>query len=120
MTESNVTPAPQEQSERIRLTPEERELLKAQLAAEAKLKAAVHRQLGMIATLLVLVAVGVALWRMEAMFGVSAWEALGLGGGAFLWVLVILGLGAVFGFATSWIGLIGNWMAARRLRRQTK
>jgi hypothetical protein len=104
--------------ERQKLTPAERELLKAQLEAEAKLKAAVHRQLGMIATLLVLVAIGVALWRMEAMFGVSAWYALGLGGRAFPWVLLILGLGALFGFSFSWVGLMVDWLAARRLRKQ--
>lgn len=106
--------------EQSRLTPEEREILKAQLAAEAKLKAAVHRQLGMIATLLVFVAIGVALWRMETMFGVSAWQALKLGGGAFPWVLLILGVGALFGFSFSWIGLIVDWNAARRLRKQAK
>lgn len=104
--------------ERPKLTPEEREILKAQLAAEAKLKAAVHRQLGMIATLLVLVAIGVALWRMETMFGVSPLYALSLGSGAFTWVLLILGVGALFGFSFSWIGLIADWNAARRVRKQ--
>ncbi|HLO02288.1 MAG TPA: hypothetical protein VK191_04165 [Symbiobacteriaceae bacterium] len=106
--------------ERPTLTPEERDILEAQLAAEAKLKAAVHRQLGMIATLLVFVAIGVALWRMQTMFGVSAWYALSLGSGAFSWVLLILGVGAVFGFSFSWIGLVADWNAARRLRKQQR
>lgn len=105
--------------ERHQLTPEERALLKQQLEAEAKLRAAVHRQLGMIATLLVFVAIGVALWRLEVN-GISAWGALKLGGGAFPWVLLILGLGALFGFAFSWVGLVADWRAARKLKKQTK
>jgi hypothetical protein len=103
--------------EKLRLTPEERELLKAQLEAEQRLRAAVHRQLGMLAALLCLVAAVVALWRLEVN-GISAWHALKLGGGAYPWVLLILGVGVLFGVATSWVGLVVDWLAVRRIKKE--
>jgi len=68
---------------------------------ERKLNARVHRQLGMTATILVVIAAVVALARMRKMFQVSPWEALGLGASGMPWVLLILGLGVAFSLGTT-------------------
>lgn len=73
----------------------------AETEAERALRARVHRHLGWVATLLVLVAIAVALGRMRTMFGVSPWEALGIGATTLPWIIGILVLGVVFSLGTS-------------------
>ncbi len=79
------------------------ELDSAQAAelAEKKARAIFHRVLGTLATVLVLVAVVVALWRMQTIFGVSAWQALGIGATAIPWIVGVLLLGVVFSMGTT-------------------
>lgn len=73
----------------------------AELEAERELKARVHRHMGMTAAILAIVAVIVALSRMQAMFGISAWEALGIGSTTLPWLLLILGAGVAFSMGTT-------------------
>lgn len=80
---------------------------------QRKLNARAHRQLGMTATLLVVLAVVVALARMRTMFAVSPWEALGLGASGMPWILAILALGVVFSLGTSRIMGAVAWVIAR-------
>jgi len=84
----------------------ERELRQAELEEERLLRAKVHRWLGVLATVLVLVAVGVAIGTLDRSLkasglGYSLWESLGFGFSALPWVLLILGLGVVFSLGTT-------------------
>lgn len=72
-----------------------------ELEAERELKARVHRHMGMTAAVLAIGAVIVALARMKTMFGISAWEALGIGSTTLPWLLLILGAGVVFSMGTT-------------------
>jgi hypothetical protein len=85
-----------------------RAALEVELQEERELRARVHRHLGMLATILVFVAIGVALYRIPAMFGplfgekgISPWEALGIGATAIPWVLGIFALGVIFSLGTT-------------------
>lgn len=69
--------------------------------AERALRARVHRHMGMTAAILAIGAVIVALARMRTMFGVSPWEALGIGTTTLPWLLLILGAGVVFSLGTT-------------------
>lgn len=69
--------------------------------AEREVSSRVHRHMGMTATVLVLLAVVVALARMRTMFGISPWEALGIGSSALPWILLIIGLGVFFSLGTT-------------------
>jgi len=69
--------------------------------AEKAAKARFHRVTGTLATVLVLVAVVVALWRMQTIFGVSAWEALGIGATTLPWIVGVLLLAVVFSMGTT-------------------
>lgn len=80
--------------------------LQAELEEERILRAKVHRWLGVLATVLVLVAIGVAIWALDRSLkqsglGYSLWESLGFGFSALPWVLLILGLGVVFSLGTT-------------------
>lgn len=83
------------------------------LEAERELSARMHKYFGWLSTVLVLVAVVVALSRMRAMFGVSPWEALGIGSTGLPWVLLILGLGVVFSMGTTRLMLFLEWVVKR-------
>lgn len=67
--------------------------LERELAAEAAMRARMHRYMGLTATILVLIAVWVALARMEETFGVSPLNALGQGLQVMPFILLILGGG---------------------------
>lgn len=67
--------------------------LERELAAEAAMRAQMHRYMGFTATILVLIAVWVALARMEETFGVSPLSALGEGLQVMPFILLILGGG---------------------------
>ncbi|HEY3365188.1 MAG TPA: hypothetical protein VGK74_09065 [Symbiobacteriaceae bacterium] len=86
--------------------------------AKKSLEARVHRNMGMAALVLGLVAAGVALARMRTMFGVSPWAALGMSSSGMFWVLLILGAGVVFSLGTSRIGRGMEWLAGRGKRKK--
>lgn len=86
--------------------------------AEREVSARVHRHMGMTATILVLLAVVVALARMRTMFGISPWEALGIGSSALPWILGIIGLGVFFSLGTTRIMMGIDWVV--RLMRGRK
>lgn len=100
-----------------KLTDEEKALLAEQLEEERQLRAWMHRMFGVAATVLVLVAIGVAIWRMDAMFGqtfgISTGEALGIGATTIPWVLLILGLGVLFSMGTTRIAMGIEWVFKR-------
>ncbi len=72
-----------------------------ELEAERVLKARVHRHMGMTAAVLAVGAVIVALARMKTMFGISAWEALGIGSSTLPWLLGILVAAVVLSMGTT-------------------
>lgn len=78
----------------------------AEREAERELNARMHRIFGIAATVMVVVALVVAVGRMRAMFGVSAFEALGLGASGLPWVLLILGAGVAISFGPILVGRI--------------
>jgi hypothetical protein len=90
-----------------------------ELEAERKLKSRVHRHMGTTAAVLGIVATVVALARMRSMFGISPWEALGIGAGAMPWVLLILVAIVVLSMGTSRLFLIVNriskWLTHKRV-----
>ncbi len=100
-----------------------RQLTAAELeAAERELRARVHRHMGWLATVLVLIAIVVALWRLntwiqELGWGYSLWEAMGIGATTVPWVLLILGLGVVFSLGTSRL-MLGIEKLAELVRRK--
>lgn len=69
--------------------------------ADRKLRARVHRHMGMSAAVLGVIAAIVGLWWISKVFGVSPWTAVKEAIPLFLIVLVILGLGVVFSLGTS-------------------
>lgn len=84
-----------------------------QIERDRQLNARAHRVLGMTATILVVLAILVALARMRTMFQVSPWEALGLGASGMPWVLAIIGLGVVFSLGTTRIMGAVAWVVNR-------
>lgn len=89
-----------------------------ELEAERELRVRVHRHMGMTAAVLALVAVVVALSRMKVMFGVSAWEALGIGSTTLPWLLLILGAGVAFSLGTTRLMLGIEWITKRIARKK--
>jgi hypothetical protein len=90
----------------------ERQALEAELEEERKLRARVHRWFGVAATVLVVLAIVVAVWRLNVTLGQSG---LGLGfgeslGGAILWglpwVVGIILVGVLFSMGTTRIMLL--------------
>lgn len=94
------------------MTDKERERLELE-EQERKLRAKLHRYMGTLAAVLGVVAAIVALARMETMFGVSPWEALGIGSTGMPWVILILGLGVLFSMGTSRIAIGIEWLVKR-------
>ncbi len=84
-----------------------------QIERDRQLNARAHRVLGTTATILVVLAILVALARMRTMFQVSPWEALGLGASGMPWVLAIIGLGVVFSLGTTRIMGVVAWVVNR-------
>jgi hypothetical protein len=88
-----------------------------ELEAERKLKSRVHRHMGMTAAVLGIVATFVALARMRSMFGISPWEALGIGAGAMPWVVAILVAIVLLSMGTSRLLLavnrISRWLTRK-------
>ena len=85
---------------------DDRKLQQAELEEERRVRAQVHRWLGTLATVLVVVAIGVAVWTLDRSLkqsglGISLWESLGMGFSALPWVLLIIGLGVVFSLGTT-------------------
>jgi uncharacterized membrane protein YidH (DUF202 family) len=111
VSESGAGPAADRKAQR-------RAELMAELEWEREMRAKVHRHLGWVATLLVVVAIGVALSRMQAMFGVTAWEALKIGVPAFKWVLLIFGLGILFSMGTTRILMGIEWIIGKIVGRK--
>jgi hypothetical protein len=101
----------------------ERERGPAEQELQRKLQARLHAQLGKLATVLVLIAVGVAIWRLdtslkESGLGYSLWESLGSGASAMPAVLLILGLGVIFSLGTTRIMLLAEKLY-HRIRGKT-
>lgn len=90
--------------------------LAEELEAERELRAKVHRWLGTLAAVLVVVAIGVALTRMRATTshlvpeGYSPWEALGIGATTIPWVLLIVLLGVIFSMGTTRLMMLLHWI----------
>lgn len=104
---------------------EDREQELAEQEAERAMRAKVHRWLGMLATLLVVVAVGVAIWRLDASLEESG---LGLGLGESLvdslrwglpWVAGVILVGVLFSLGTTRImlGLEKLWGLVRGTKK---
>lgn len=89
---------------------EQRDLEEQELEEERALRARMHRWLGMLAALLVVVAIAVAVWRLNATLqqsglGISLWDSLGIGMSTLPWVVLIIVLGIVFSLGTTRIML---------------
>lgn len=101
---------------------DDRQVTKAELEAERRMRAQVHRWMGMSAALLTVVAVGVAIYRLNvtlaqagADVGISMGESMGIMFGALPWVLLIIALGVAFSMGTTRImlGLEKLWNLVR-------
>lgn len=103
----------EEQSERERLRAEQ----EAEREAERELNARMHRYFGVAATVMVVIALVVAMARMKAMFGVSPLQALGLGATGLPWVLLILGAGVAFSFGPILVGRMIDSIRAKKAGR---
>lgn len=75
--------------------------LAAERERQRQLNARVHKHMGMTAAILGLGAAAVALVRLPAAFGISAWEGLRIGATGLPWVLLVLGLGVLFSLGAS-------------------
>lgn len=97
---------------------DDRQVTKAELEAERRMRALVHRWMGMSAALLTFVAVGVAIYRLNvtlaqsgAEVGISLGESMRIMVLALPWVLLLIGLGVVLSMGTSriMVGLEKVW-----------
>ncbi|HWI53040.1 MAG TPA: hypothetical protein VNT01_12950 [Symbiobacteriaceae bacterium] len=101
---------------------DDRQVTKAELEAERRMRAQVHRWMGMSAALLTIVAVGVAIYRLNvslaqngAELGISMGESMKDMFAALPWVLLIIAVGVVFSMGTSriMVGLERLWNLIR-------
>jgi hypothetical protein len=101
---------------------DDRDLQQAELEEEKALRAKMHRWLGMLALLLVVVAIIVAIWRLnvslkQSGLGISLGESLGIGMSSLPWILVIIGLGVIFSLGTTRVMLgldrLVRWVSGR-------
>jgi hypothetical protein len=103
---------------------DDRDLQQAELEAEKELRAKMHRWLGMLAAVLVVVAIGVAIWRLNATLkqsglGMSLGESLGIGMSSLPWILLVILLGVLFSLGTTRIMMGLDWLARRVLGKPT-
>ncbi|HWI66506.1 MAG TPA: hypothetical protein VNT75_32150 [Symbiobacteriaceae bacterium] len=87
---------------------EEGKLTQEELEEERRLKASVHRWLGVLATVLVVVAIGVALYQLsgaQTVWGMTFGEMMRITLGGWTWVAALLVVGLVFSLGTTRIML---------------
>lgn len=85
---------------------EDRDLFRTESEEERKMRAKVHRWMGMSAALLTLVAIAVAVWRLnvsleQSGLGISLGDSMRDMLGASFWVLVVVAVGVGFSLGTT-------------------
>lgn len=81
--------------------------------AERALRARFHRQLGMTAAVMGVIAAGVGFWWIGRAFGVTPWEALVSAMPLFGIVVALLGLAALAGLGTARLAYFAERLARR-------
>lgn len=105
---------------------EDRKLTDPETEEERQMRAKVHRWMGMAATLLTLVAVGVAIYRLnvtlsqnQAEVGITLGESMKIMFSALPWVLLVIALGVLFSMGTTRIMLglekVVGWMKGKKV-----
>jgi len=84
--------------------------------AERALKARVHRQMGMTAAVMGVIAAGVGFWWINRVFGVSPLEALVSAMPLFAIVVALLGLTALAGLGAARMAISAERLARRSPR----
>jgi FtsH-binding integral membrane protein len=95
-------------------------LTRPETEEERRVRAQVHRWMGMAATILTVVAVGVAIYRLnatQAEVGMPVGEAMRLMLSGLPWVLAIIALGVLFSLGTTRL-MMGLERVVRWVRRK--
>lgn len=81
--------------------------------AERELRARVHRQMGMTAAVMGVIAAGVGFWWINRSFGVSPWEALASALPLFGIVVALLAAAALVGLGAARLAYLTERLARR-------